>query len=112
LPCSLGVEPVDHDVLKQPPRKAKDPIISRQLIINVIISAAIIVSGTLWVFWHEVRMLSVTQLHFFISDYCTVKQMYSQFPFLIVMYMLVPKSEAAFLMLTSLKCLINLHSFC
>ena len=52
---SLGVEPVDHDVLKQPPRKAKDPIISRQLIINVIISAAIIVSGTLWVFWREVR---------------------------------------------------------
>jgi len=52
---SLGVEPVDHDVLKQPPRKAKDPIITRQLIINVIISAAIIVSGTLWVFWREVR---------------------------------------------------------
>ena len=51
---SLGVEPVDHDVLKQPPRKAKDPIITRQLIINVVISAAIIVSGTLWVFWREV----------------------------------------------------------
>jgi len=45
---------VDHDVLKQPPRKAKDPIITRQLIINVVISAAIIVSGTLWVFWREV----------------------------------------------------------
>lgn len=52
---SLGVEPVDHDVIRQPPRKAKDPIISRHLIINVIISAIIIVSGTLWVFWREVR---------------------------------------------------------
>jgi len=56
---SLGVEPVDHDVLKQPPRKTKDPIITRQLIISVIISAAIIVSGTLWVFWREVRPLDI-----------------------------------------------------
>jgi len=60
--CSLGVEPVDHDVLKQPPRKAKDPIITRQLIINVIISAAIIVSGTLWVFWREVLTLVINLL--------------------------------------------------
>ena len=54
---SLGVEPVDHDVIRQPPRKAKDPIITRHLIINVIISAMIIVSGTLWVFWREVSCL-------------------------------------------------------
>lgn len=60
--CSLGVEPVDHDVLKQPPRKAKDPIITRSLIINVIISAAIIVSGTLWVFWREVLTLVINLL--------------------------------------------------
>ena len=51
---SLGVEPVDHDVLKQPPRKAKDPIITKHLLINVVISATIIVCGTLWVFWREV----------------------------------------------------------
>ena len=51
---SLGVEPVDHDVLKQPPRKAKDPIITRHLLLNVLISATIIVTGTLWVFWREV----------------------------------------------------------
>ena len=51
---SLGVEPVDHDVIKQPPRHVGDPIITRQLIINVMSSALIIVSGTLWVFWREV----------------------------------------------------------
>lgn len=52
--CSLGVEPVDEDVICQPPRKVKDPIITRHLITNVLISAALIISGTLWVFWHEV----------------------------------------------------------
>lgn len=50
---SLGVEPVDHDVLQQPPRKAKEQIISRQLLINVLISALIIVSGTFFVFYRE-----------------------------------------------------------
>lgn len=50
---SLGVEPVDHDVIKQPPRKTKDPIITRRLIVNVLLSAIIIVCGTLWVFWRE-----------------------------------------------------------
>ena len=51
---SLGVEPVDHDVIRQPPRKSKDPIITRHLLLNVIISAMIIVMGTLWVFSREV----------------------------------------------------------
>lgn len=54
--CSLGVEPVDHDVIKKPPRKVKDPIITLDLITNVLISACIIVSGTLWVFWREVNI--------------------------------------------------------
>ena len=54
---SLGVEPVDHDVIKQPPRKVKDPIITKSLIINILISACIIVSGTLWVFWREVNII-------------------------------------------------------
>ena len=50
---------MDHDVIRQPPRKAKDPIITRHLIINVIISAMIIVSGTLWVFWREVSVCHI-----------------------------------------------------
>ncbi|XP_074645561.1 calcium-transporting ATPase type 2C member 1-like [Tubulanus polymorphus] len=57
---SLGVEPVDHDVLRQPPRKVKDNIISRHLIVNVIMSAALIVTGTLWVFYREMQDNKIT----------------------------------------------------
>lgn len=53
---SLGVEPVDHDVLKQPPRNIKDPMITKDLIINVIMSSAIIITGTLFVFMNEVNI--------------------------------------------------------
>ena len=51
---SLGVEPVDHDVIKKPPRRVRDPIITKPFIVNILISAIIIVVGTLWVFWREV----------------------------------------------------------
>lgn len=50
---SLGVEPVDKDVLKQKPRNTKEPMITRQLIINVLLSASIIILGTLWVYNRE-----------------------------------------------------------
>lgn len=50
---SLGVEPVDPDVLRQPPRKVEEPIINRKLIINTVLSAFVIVIGTLFVFWKE-----------------------------------------------------------
>ncbi|CAF0839383.1 unnamed protein product [Rotaria sordida] len=52
---SLGVEPVDHDVLKKPPRKVTDPMIDKRLLINIITSAIIIVIGTLCVFYAEMR---------------------------------------------------------
>jgi Ca2+-transporting ATPase len=54
---SLGVEPVDHDVLRQPPRKHNDSMITRNLLLNILISAVIIVSGTLYVFYREVITL-------------------------------------------------------
>ncbi|XP_013776848.1 calcium-transporting ATPase type 2C member 1-like [Limulus polyphemus] len=57
---SLGVEPVDHDVLKQPPRNVKQPMITRDLIFNVIMSALIIISGTLWIFKKEMSDRIVT----------------------------------------------------
>lgn len=47
---SLGLEPVDHEVLKRPPRSKKEQILSRGLIMNVLLSASIIIAGTLWVF--------------------------------------------------------------
>ncbi|CAF3594580.1 unnamed protein product [Adineta steineri] len=57
---SLGVEPVDHDVLRKPPRKVTDPMISKKLIINMVTSAAVIVTGTLCVFYAEMRDGKVT----------------------------------------------------
>ncbi|XP_052817483.1 calcium-transporting ATPase type 2C member 1-like isoform X2 [Mya arenaria] len=57
---SLGVEPVNHDVIRQPPRKVKDPIITRYFIVNILVSAAIIVCGTLWVFWREMSDNKIT----------------------------------------------------
>lgn len=58
---SLGVEPVDHDVLNQPPRDTKKPMIDRPLLINVLLSALIIITGTLYVFKREMSDQVVTR---------------------------------------------------
>jgi Ca2+-transporting ATPase len=57
---SLGVEPVDHDVIKKPPRNVKEPMITRPLIVNVLLSATIIIGGTLWVFKREMSDNGIT----------------------------------------------------
>ena len=54
---SLGVEPVDDDIMKRPPRRVKEPMLTISLLLQVMCSAAIIVSGTLWIFWREVSIL-------------------------------------------------------
>uniref|UniRef100_A0A8C8RZA8 Calcium-transporting ATPase n=1 Tax=Pelusios castaneus TaxID=367368 RepID=A0A8C8RZA8_9SAUR len=51
---SLGVEPVDKDAIKRPPRSVMDSILSRALILKIFMSAIIIISGTLFVFWKEI----------------------------------------------------------
>lgn len=51
---SLGVEPVDRDALKRPPRSVKDTILNRALILKILMSAAVILGGTLFIFWREV----------------------------------------------------------
>ncbi|XP_017716287.1 PREDICTED: calcium-transporting ATPase type 2C member 2 isoform X1 [Rhinopithecus bieti] len=50
---SLGVEPVDKDTLRQPPRSVGDTILSRALVLKIFISAVVIISGTLFIFWKE-----------------------------------------------------------
>ncbi|KAM9048910.1 calcium-transporting ATPase type 2C member 2 isoform 2-T2 [Megaptera novaeangliae] len=50
---SLGVEPVDRDTLRQPPRNIKDVILGRALVLKTLLSAAAIISGTLFIFWKE-----------------------------------------------------------
>ena len=58
VPSSLGVEPVDKDTLRQPPRNVKDQILSRALVLRILLSATAIISGTLFIFWKEVRASS------------------------------------------------------
>lgn len=52
------MEPVDGDALRQPPRNLKDTILSRALILKILLSAAAIISGTLFIFWKEVGGLA------------------------------------------------------
>lgn len=47
---SLGLEPVDHEVLKKPPRHVKEQILTRSLMGNILLSAFVIICGTMWVF--------------------------------------------------------------
>lgn len=50
---SLGVEPVDDDIIRQRPRNTKQPMLTGKLIADILMSAAIIVVGTLSVFYKE-----------------------------------------------------------
>ncbi|ETV97680.1 calcium-transporting P-type ATPase, PMR1-type [Aphanomyces invadans] len=50
---SLGVEPVDGDVMREGPRAADIPIITRAMLKRIAVSALVIVSGTLFVFVNE-----------------------------------------------------------
>ena len=59
LLSSLGVEPVDHDVMKKPPRKAKDAIITTVLLQRVFSAALFILVGTLYVYIHEMTVDNV-----------------------------------------------------
>ncbi len=52
---SLGLEPVDHEVLRRPPRSKSDHILSRSLLMNVLLSASIIIAGTLWVLYEALE---------------------------------------------------------
>ncbi|KAL7473577.1 hypothetical protein ACHAXS_014046 [Conticribra weissflogii] len=58
---SLGVEPVDAEVLKAPPRKTSDPIVTRALLTRAVSSAALIMFLTLTVFSHELDDGHVTR---------------------------------------------------
>ncbi|CAE6456584.1 unnamed protein product [Rhizoctonia solani] len=50
---SLGVDPVDRAVMKRPPRRKDEPIITQRIVGRVLFSASIIVFGTLFVYAHE-----------------------------------------------------------
>ncbi|KAJ1738475.1 High affinity Ca2+/Mn2+ P-type ATPase-like protein [Coemansia sp. RSA 1086] len=57
---SLGVEPVDPRVMKQPPRRKNADIITRRLITRVFTAAALIVMGTMAIYVSEMQDGEVT----------------------------------------------------
>ncbi|KAJ2803216.1 High affinity Ca2+/Mn2+ P-type ATPase-like protein [Coemansia guatemalensis] len=57
---SLGVEPVDPEVMKLPPRQKNANIITRRLITRVLIAAALIVAGTMAIYVSEMQDGEVT----------------------------------------------------
>ena len=50
---SLGVEPVDPDVMTRPPRKRGAPVLTMALIQRVFLSATVIMLGTMGIYYHE-----------------------------------------------------------
>jgi Ca2+-transporting ATPase len=52
---SLGVDPVDPSIMKRPPRKRTDPIITQRLIARIAFSATTIVLGTIYIYWTELN---------------------------------------------------------
>ncbi|GAA5922849.1 Ca(2+)/Mn(2+)-transporting P-type ATPase PMR1 [Sporobolomyces koalae] len=50
---SLGVDPVDRDAMKRPPRPKNAPIISQKLMFRVVFSASMIILGVLFVLARE-----------------------------------------------------------
>ena len=50
---SLGVDPVDKNIMRKPPRSKDAPVLSRRLIYRILFSASIIVLGTLYIYIHE-----------------------------------------------------------
>lgn len=57
---SLGVEPVDHEVMNKPPRSRNDKILTPQLLKRVVQSAVMIIIGTLYIFIKEMKDGEVT----------------------------------------------------
>lgn len=57
---SLGVEPVDDEVMLKPPRNRNDKILTKQLIKRVLQSAVMIILGTLFIFVKEMNDNEVT----------------------------------------------------
>ena len=57
---SLGLEPADPGVLKKPPRSIKEQILTRSLMISIVLSAAVIIIGTMWVHKVYLKIVLIT----------------------------------------------------
>lgn len=57
---SLGVEPVDPEIMNKPPRKRNEKILTQQVIKRVLQSATMIIIGTMYIFIKEMQDGQVT----------------------------------------------------
>uniref|UniRef100_A0A1I8ICE0 Cation_ATPase_C domain-containing protein n=1 Tax=Macrostomum lignano TaxID=282301 RepID=A0A1I8ICE0_9PLAT len=57
---SLGLEPLDPEIRRRPPRRASEPVLPPAMLLGVLRSAAVIVAGTLFVFYREMSDNRVT----------------------------------------------------
>jgi len=53
---SLGVEPLDRDVMKRPPRDPRAPVFTRDMVVTILLAAFIMVAGTLSTFYAALRL--------------------------------------------------------
>ena len=50
---SLGVEPLDRDAMRRPPRSPSEPVLTRETLVSIVTSAAVMVLGTLGTLYYE-----------------------------------------------------------
>lgn len=55
LAQSLGVEIVDANIIRRPPRKRSEDIITKPLLLRVVTSGSLILFGTMYIFLHEME---------------------------------------------------------
>lgn len=60
-----------QDIIRLPPRDVRQPLINKTFVTDILISAAIIISGTLSVFYKEVDFL---ELLIFSNFHCPISQ--------------------------------------
>lgn len=69
---ALGVDPVDKEVMRRPPRKKNSPVLNGRLMARVLFSGAIIVLGTLFIYGYEISDGSMSRRDQTMVSYCSL----------------------------------------
>ncbi|KRZ03670.1 Calcium-transporting ATPase type 2C member 1 [Trichinella zimbabwensis] len=57
---SLGVEPVDKEIINQPPRNVQEPMLTKSVISSILLSSFTIITGTMWIFIDQLSDNKIT----------------------------------------------------
>ncbi|KRY29040.1 Calcium-transporting ATPase type 2C member 1 [Trichinella spiralis] len=57
---SLGVEPVDKEIISQPPRNVQEPMLTKSVISSIVLSSLTIITGTMWIFIDQLSDNKIT----------------------------------------------------